>query len=54
MTQNFCTADLVDKHGDNVHSCIVQFPEYGGRRQFVGSVRVVKTLEDNALIEHCP
>ncbi len=45
------TADLVDAHSDIVHSCEAQFRQFGGRRRFFGSIRTVKTLEDNAIIK---
>jgi regulator of ribonuclease activity A len=45
------TADLIDRHGDELLSCETQFRQYGGRRFFHGPVRTVRTLEDNALIK---
>ncbi len=52
MTQmSFATADLVDAHGDIVQSCEVQFRQYGGRVQFHGPIRTIKSTEDNALIK---
>ena len=45
------TADLSDAHGDKLQSCEIQFRQFGGRRNFHGPVRTVKTLEDNALIK---
>ena len=45
------TADLFDAHGDQLQSCETQFRQYGGRRNFHGPVRTIKTLEDNALIK---
>ncbi|GAA3732020.1 ribonuclease E activity regulator RraA [Leifsonia bigeumensis] len=44
------TADLVDRHGDGVASCDVQFADYGGRRQFHGLVSTVRCWQDNALL----
>ncbi len=48
---SFATADLVDAHGDIVQSCEVQFRQYGGRVQFHGPIRTIKSTEDNALIK---
>ena len=45
------TADLIDQHGDLLLSCETQFRQYGGRRHFHGSVRTIRTREDNALIK---
>jgi regulator of ribonuclease activity A len=49
MTQK--TADLVDAHGTAVQSCAAQFRQFGGRLNFHGPVRTVKTFEDNALVK---
>jgi regulator of ribonuclease activity A len=48
---SFATADLVDAHGDIVKSCEGQFRQYGGRVQFYGPIRTVKSTEDNALVK---
>lgn len=48
---NHLTADLIDAHGDKLQSCELQFRQYGGRRNFHGPVRTIKTLEDNALVK---
>lgn len=45
------TADLVDEIGPDVHSCDVQFRQFGGRRQFAGSISTVRCFEDNALLK---
>ncbi len=45
------TADLVDAHSDSLRSCETQFRQFGGRPSFLGPVRTVKTVEDNALIK---
>jgi len=45
------TADLVDQHGDAVHSCDVQLRQYGGRTSFGGLVRTVRCHQDNALVK---
>ena len=44
------TADLVDRYGDAVSSCDVQFRNFGGRVQFYGLIRTIRTFEDNALV----
>jgi regulator of ribonuclease activity A len=48
---SFATADLVDAHGDIVLSCGVQFRQYGGRAQFFGPIRTVKSTGDNGLVK---
>ena len=48
---DLATADLVDQHGDAVHSCDLQFRSYGGRSRFSGPVRTVACREDNALVK---
>lgn len=45
------TADLVDKIGEEVRSCDLQFTQFGGRREFVGRVTTVRCLQDNALLK---
>ena len=47
----FATADLVDAHEDRLQSCALQFRSYGGRRAFGGTIRTVRTFEDNALVK---
>ena len=47
----FRTADLVDEHGDALHSCDLQFRQYGGRARFAGRVRTVSCFRDNALLK---
>lgn len=47
----FVTADLIDVHGDKLQSCELQFRQYGGRRNFHGPVRTIRTREDNALLK---
>lgn len=51
MATSLSTADLVDTHGEQLRSCSVQFRQFGARRTFLGPVRTLKTLEDNALIK---
>ena len=50
-TVTFSTADLVDEHGDALHSCDLQFRQYGGRARFAGRVRTVSCFQDNALLK---
>lgn len=45
------TSDLVDKHGDRVRSCSIQFRQYGRVLRFHGPIRTIKTFRDNALIK---
>jgi regulator of ribonuclease activity A len=45
------TANLVDEFPADVHSCEVQFRQFGGRDSFAGPVRTLQTLEDNALLK---
>jgi len=45
------TSDLVDKHGDRLRSCAVQFRQYGRVLRFCGPIRTIKTFRDNALIK---
>ncbi|MBO3750444.1 ribonuclease E activity regulator RraA [Streptosporangiaceae bacterium NEAU-GS5] len=47
----FATADLIDAHGDVLHSCATQFHSYGLRVRFDGVVSTVRCLEDNALLK---
>ena len=44
------TAALVDRYGDAVSSCDMQFRNFGGRVQFYGLIRTIHTFEDNALV----
>ena len=45
------TADLVDEIGADVRSCDLQFTQYGGVREFVGTVTTVRCFKDNALLK---
>ncbi|MGV9670572.1 MULTISPECIES: ribonuclease E activity regulator RraA [unclassified Gordonia (in: high G+C Gram-positive bacteria)] len=45
------TADLVDEIGADVRSCDTQFTQYGGVREFVGTVSTVRCFQDNALLK---
>ena len=46
-----CTADLVDLHGEAVHSIPVQLRSFGRRRRFSGPAVTLKCFEDNALLK---
>ncbi|ALG83328.1 ribonuclease E activity regulator RraA [Gordonia phthalatica] len=51
-TLNFkATADLVDEIGPDVRSCDTQFTQYGGNREFAGTVTTVRCFQDNALLK---
>ncbi|MBM7368139.1 ribonuclease E activity regulator RraA [Gordonia hydrophobica] len=51
-TLNFTpTADLVDEIGPDVRSCDTQFTQYGGNREFAGTVTTVRCFQDNALLK---
>ncbi len=45
------TADLVDRHGDALQSCELQFRQFGGRLCFHGKIRTIRTREDNLLVK---
>lgn len=45
------TADLVDVIGEDVRSCDTQFRQYGGIREFFGTVVTVRCFQDNALLK---
>lgn len=45
------TADLVDDIGPDVRSCDLQLRQYGGRREFAGSICTVRCHQDNALLK---
>jgi len=45
------TSDLVDKYGDRVRTCSVQFRQYGRVLRFCGPIRTIRTVRDNALIK---
>ena len=44
------TADLIDRHGDVLLSCDLQFRQFGGRSRFSGRVRTVRCHQDNVLV----
>ncbi len=44
------TADLIDRYGDSLQSCDVQFRQFGGRSRFAGRIRTVRCHQDNVLI----
>ena len=43
------TTDLYDEHEGDVHTCSVQFRDYGGKACFSGPVRTVRCFRDNQL-----
>ena len=44
------TADLIDRHGDALQSCDLQFRQFGGRSRFAGRIRTVRCHQDNVLV----
>ena len=44
------TADLINRYGDSLQSCDLQFRQFGGRSRFAGRVRTVRCHQDNVLI----
>jgi regulator of ribonuclease activity A len=44
------TADLIDRYGDSLQSCDLQFRQFGGRSRFAGRIRTVRCHQDNVLI----
>ena len=46
------TTDLLDASGDTLQSCEAQFRQFGARREFHGTVRTVRCLEDNVLLRN--
>ena len=44
------TADLIDQHGESLHSCDLQFRQFGRRNRFSGRIRTVRCHQDNVLI----
>lgn len=44
------TADLADRHGDQLRVCDLQFTSYGAVRSFAGPIRTVACHDDNALL----
>jgi regulator of ribonuclease activity A len=44
------TADLIDRHGDALQSCDLQFRQFGGRSRFWGRIRTVRCHQDNVLV----
>ena len=45
------TADLVDDIGADVHSCDLQFRQFGGRTEFAGPITTIRCFQDNALLK---
>ncbi len=46
---NWATTDLYDDHEGKVHTCSVQFRDFGGRKRFCGPIRTVRCFRDNQL-----
>lgn len=46
----FATADLYDEHGDKLQVALPLFRDYGGKKQFHGSIVTIKVHEDNSLV----
>ena len=46
----FTTADLYDKHGDDLKVALPIFKDYGAKRIFHGPISTVKAYEDNSLV----
>ena len=44
------TADLIDRYGESLQSCDLQFRQFGGRSRFAGPIRTVRCHQDNVLI----
>lgn len=44
------TSDVVDREGDRVAVCAIQFRQFGGRRAFSGPIATVRCNEDNVLL----
>jgi regulator of ribonuclease activity A len=44
------TADLIDRHGEILQSCDLQFRQFGGRSRFSGRIRTVRCHQDNVLV----
>ena len=45
------TADLYDRHGENLASVSLQFQDLGGSTAFSGPVRTIRCAEDNGLVK---
>jgi regulator of ribonuclease activity A len=45
------TADLVDRYGDGVQCCELQFRAFAGRDRFEGEIVTVDCVEDNVLVK---
>ncbi|MBL1143249.1 MAG: ribonuclease E activity regulator RraA [Proteobacteria bacterium] len=46
----FATADLYDKHEEKLQVTTPMFNDYGGKKNFSGSISTVKVFEDNSLV----
>ena len=50
MSKTFATADLWDVHEVRLHSCQIQFRDFGALGRFCGMIRTVKCYDDNVLV----
>jgi regulator of ribonuclease activity A len=48
---DFKTADLYDRHEEQVRVCKPLFRDFGGRHRFAGPVATVKCFEDNTMVK---
>ena len=46
----FATADLYDKHGEDLQIAMPIFNDYGDKKIFSGQISTVKVFEDNSLV----
>lgn len=45
------TADLIDRHGDEIQSCDLQMRDLGGHVRFEGTIVTLHSPEDNLLLK---
>lgn len=52
MNKDFNTSDLYDAHENNPAITVVYplFRHFGGKKKFYGSIRTIRTTEDNSLV----
>jgi len=48
---DFKTADLYDRHENQVRVCKPLFRDFGGRHRFAGPAATVKCFEDNTMVK---
>ncbi len=49
-TEAVPTADLIDRHGEELQSCCLQFQRFGRRNAMSGAIKTLRCHEDNALV----